>query len=284
MHCGFIGLGHLGKTIARRLITEGVDLSVWNRTRDRASDLGVPVAANPADLMFRVEVVFLNLFDSPAVQEVLSGPQGLFFGDCHGKIIVDLSTNHFDTVLGFHSMVRDYGATYLECPVLGSVIPASQGALTLLVSGDAIAYAKVRPLLEKIGKVIFYLGEPSLATRMKLVNNLVLGSFMATIAEAVVMGEKAGIPREKVIEILLSGAGNSMVLAAKREKLLKEDFSTHFSSALIYKDLHYIQDLAMAVKQPLFMAGITKELFGMTYLRGIEGEDFSAVFKVIRES
>ena len=283
MRYGFIGMGHLGKTLARRLILVGTDLIVWNRTREKALDLGVPVAENPADLMRQVDVVFLNLFDSKAVDEVLTGLDGLFAVNCQGKVIIDLSTNHFEDVVRFHTMARNRDAFYLECPVVGSVIPASQGALTILVSGDPVAYAKVRDILEKLGKVIFYLGEPSRATRMKLVNNLVLGSFMATIAEAVNLGEKSGIPRETVIEILLSGAGNSMVLAAKREKLLKEDFSTHFSSALIYKDLHYIQDLARMVKQPLFMASIAKELYGMTYLHGTAGEDFSGVFTVLRK-
>ena len=283
MHCGFIGLGHLGKTIARRMIQVGVDLVVWNRTREKALDLEVPVAESPADLISRVDVVFLNLFDSRAVEDVLTGPNGVFSVDCRGKVIVDLSTNHFADVARFHAMARERDAVYLECPVIGSVIPASQGALTILVSGDPAAYAYVRVLLEKIGKVIFYLGLPSLATRMQLVNNLVLGSFMATIAEAVILGEKSGIPRETVIEILLSGSGNSMVMAAKKEKLLKEDFSTHFSSALIYKDLHYIQDLAIMVKQPLFMASIAKELYGMMHMKGTAGEDFSGIFAVLQK-
>jgi 3-hydroxyisobutyrate dehydrogenase len=217
-----------------------------------------------------------------AVESVLTGTDGLCTGACQGKTIIDLSTNHFDDVARFHTIVKERGADYLECPVIGSVVPASQGALTVLVSGEAEVYAKMHPLLEKIGKVIYYLGAPSLATRMKLINNLVLGAFMASLAEAINLGERGGVPREKVIEILLSGAGNSMVLAAKREKLLREDFSTHFSSALIYKDLHYTLDLAMSVKQPLFMGSVAKELYGLTYTMGTEGEDFSGVFQALR--
>ncbi len=118
--------------------------------------------------------------------------------------------------------------TYLECPVLGSVVPASQGKLTVLVSGDEQAYASVKPLLSQIGSSLFYLKEPGLATKMKLVNNLVLGSFMATCAEAVALGEAVGISRDEVIDILLSGAGNSMILAAKKDKLKNAEFSRIF--------------------------------------------------------
>ncbi|MDI6718221.1 MAG: NAD(P)-dependent oxidoreductase [Methanomicrobiales archaeon] len=283
MQAGFIGLGHLGTAMARRLIAEGVDLVVWNRTREKALGLGVPVADSPGDLISRVDLVFLNLFDSRAVGEVLSAEDGILSGDCRGRLIVDTTTNHFDRVPEFYASVRGQGAEYLEAPVLGSVVPASQGALTILVSGDAAAYERAEPFLKRLGKSIFYLGEPGLATRMKLVNNLVLGSFMATLAEAVAFGEAAGVERERVVAILLAGAGNCGVLAAKKDKLIAEDFSTHFSSALIYKDLHYLQDLARTLKRPLFTGSVAKELFGMAHARGLEHLDFSAIYTVLRE-
>ncbi len=110
----------------------------------------------------------------------------------------------------------------------------------MLVSSDQPAYERALPYLQKIGKDIFYLEKPGTSTKMKLVNNLLLGTFMAAIAEALVFGEEIGAEKGKVLDILASGAGNSGVLNAKREKLLKDDFSTQFSSALIYKDLHYL--------------------------------------------
>jgi 3-hydroxyisobutyrate dehydrogenase len=283
MKAGFIGLGHLGKTMARRLKSEGIELVVWNRTREKAADLGVKVADTPASLMFDVDIVFLNLFDSDAVSNVLLGENGLLSGDCNGKIIVDTTTNHFDRVSFFHEVARNKGAYYLESPVLGSVMPASQGALTVLVSGDKLAYEKARSYLEKIGKTIFYLEDISKATKMKLINNLVLGTLMATCAEAVSFGEEVGIDRETVVNILLAGAGNSAVLNGKKEKLVKEDFSTHFSSSLIYKDLHYLQDMAKSLKKPLFTGSMIKELYGMTYSEGIEKLDFSAIYKIFKE-
>ena len=283
MKTGFIGLGHLGKAMAKRLMSEGVELIVWNRTKEKAADLGAEIAGSPSAAAAKADVVFLNLFDSAAVRAVLTEKGGLLEADCKGKIVIDTTTNHFRDVLSFHEMLRERGGSYLESPVLGSVVPAAQGNLTVLVSGESSAYEKAKPLLEKIGNHIFYLEKPSLAIKMKLINNLTLGAFMAALAETVAFGEKAGIDKAQVLDILSAGAGNSLVLTAKKEKLLKEDFSTHFSCSLIYKDLHFLQDLAGSLKMPLFTGSIAKELFGMTMARGMEGLDFSAVYKVMKE-
>lgn len=283
MKVGFAGLGHLGTAMARRLISEGVDLIVWNRTIDKAQSLGAEVAKSPAALVSEAPIVFLNLFDSNAVWEVLQGPEGILKGGCRDKLIIDTTTNHFDDVEKFHRLVSSEGGQYLEANVLGSVVPASQGALTILVSGEKEAYERALPYLQKLSKSIFYLGAPTLATKMKLVNNLVLGSFMATIAEAVTLGEAAGLDRAQVIDILAAGAGNSGVLNAKKEKLKNEDFSTQFSSALIYKDLHYLQDLSYTLKKPLFTAAVVKELFGMTFQKDMDDLDFSAIYKIFKE-
>jgi 3-hydroxyisobutyrate dehydrogenase len=264
-------------------MSEGVDLIVWNRTKEKAADLGVETADTPSSLIAKSDNVFVNLFDSEAVMSVLSGKAGLLEGDCRGKVIIDTTTNHFENVLYFHTLLKERGGHYLESPVLGSVAPASQGNLTVLVSGERIIYERAKPLFDKIGKNIFFLEKPALAIKMKLINNLVLGTLMSTLSEAVALGEKAGINKATAIDILSAGAGNSAVLNAKREKLLNEDFSTQFSSALIYKDLHYLQDLAKAMKVPLFTGSITKELFGMTYVKGISDLDLSAVYKVMKE-
>ncbi|MCX5799423.1 MAG: NAD(P)-dependent oxidoreductase [Proteobacteria bacterium] len=205
MKIGFIGLGYLGKTIARRLISEGVELIVWNRTKGKASDLDAEIADTPAELIAQVDLLFLNLFDSNAVKSVVFGNDGLTQANVSEKIIIDTTTNHFEDVLYIHETLREYGAYYLEAPVLGSVVPASQGNLTVLVSGDHDAFDKARPYIEKIGKTIFYLEKPSLATKMKLINNLLLGVFMATIAEATVFGEIAGVDRETALNIFSAG-------------------------------------------------------------------------------
>jgi 3-hydroxyisobutyrate dehydrogenase len=282
MKTGFIGLGHLGKSVAGHLISEGVELMVWNRTRSKASDLGVPVAETPAQLVQRVDRIVLNLFDSRAVKSIFFKKDGLIQGGLTDKIIIDTSTNHAEEVLFFHEILKSQRGHYLETPLLGSVVPASRGDLTVLVSGDRAVYEAALPLIQKIGRKIFYLEEPGLATRMKLVNNHLLGTFMAAIAEALVLGEGAGLPKKLILEILEEGAGQSMVLSAKYEKLLKNDFSPQFSAALIHKDLHYLQDLARSVKKPLFLGSLAKELFGMTFNKDQDQADFSVLYQILK--
>lgn len=282
MKIGFIGLGNLGKAMAKRLISEGVELIVWNRTIDKAKELGCLIANTPSELISQVDMLILNLKDSIAVKDVLINQNGLIYGNCENKIVIDTTTNHFEEVLEFYSLLKEKRAYYLESPVLGSVIPASQGLLTVLVSGDKTAFERAKFILEKIGKSIFYLEKEGVATKMKLINNLVLGSFMATLAEAIVFAEQSGIDKERAIEILLSGAGNSMVLNVKKQKIIDEDFTPHFTNALIYKDLDYIHDLAKLLKRPLFTGSILKEIYATALLKGVENEDFSSIYKIFK--
>ncbi len=280
---GFIGLGNLGKAIVKRLISVGEDVIIWNRTIEKAYDLRVKIAQNPKSLISEVDIVILNLADSNAVSEVLTGKDGLIYGECNNKIIIDTTTNHPKKVLEFHKILEEKGAFYLESPVLGSVIPASQGLLTILVSGDKKAFEKAKYLLEKIGSNIFYLETPSLATKIKLINNLVLGTFMATLSEAIALAEFSGIDKQKTIDILSAGAGNSMILNVKKHKIVEEDFSPHFSNAMIYKDLHYLQDFVKDLKRPLFTGSIVKELYSIAISKNLEKEDFSSIYKVFKE-
>ena len=281
MSIGFIGLGSLGSAMVRRLIDQGEEMIVWNRTGAKARGLKAEVADSPADLISRVDLAVLNLFDSKAVADVLTGDSGLLAGDCTGKLVIDTTTNHFDSVAEFHASVGKHGGDYLEAPVVGSVVPASEGALTILVSGKQTAFDRAEPYLRKLGKHLFFLGQPGLASKVKVINNLVLGSFMATIAEAVAFGEAAGVARERMLDMLAVGAGNSGVLNAKRQKLLGDNVSVHFSSSAIYKDLHYMQDLARDLKRPLFTGSIVKELFAMAIDAGLGQVDFSGVYRIL---
>lgn len=283
MKVGFIGLGNLGKAMAKRLISEGTNLIVWNRTIEKARELGCSIASSPAALISQVEMVIINLRDSNAVKDILTRQDGIIYGNCSDKIIIDTTTNHFADVLDFYDILNGKNAFYLEAPVLGSVIPASKGLLTVLVSGDKISFEKAKSILEKLGKTIFYFEQKGLATKMKLINNLVLGSFMATLAEAIVLAEESGVSRQEAIEVLLSGAGNSAILNVKKQKIIEEDFSPHFTNLLIYKDLDYLQDLAKSLRRPLFTGSIIKELYALALSRGFENDDFSGIYKIFKK-
>ena len=283
MSLGFIGLGNLGKAIATRLTEMGENLVVYNRTKSKVENLGYEIVDSPKDLAKKCDVILLCLFDSPAVENVLSGKNGLLSGDLKGKTIIDLSTNHYDDVVRFHKLVNDSGADYLENPVFGSVAPALIGALTLVSSGKKEVFEKQKPLLEKFGKEIFFLENQGSATKMKLINNLCLGSFMATLAECTALAESCEISKKDALDILNVGGGQSLVLKAKTQKLLDEDFSAHFSNNAINKDLHLLQDLAYNMKLPLYSAAMPKELFSKMKNLGDGEEDFSSIYKLFKQ-
>lgn len=284
MSIGFIGLGNLGKAIATRLKEQGEELVVYNRTRSKVENLGFEIVDTPKDILNKCEVVFLCLFDSPAVKNILSGENGLLCEELKGKTIIDLSTNHYEDVLEFHTLVEEVGGKYLENPVFGSVAPALAGVLTLVASGKQEVFDEVKPLLEKFGKEIFFLEKPSAATKMKLINNLCLGSFMATIAECTSIAEDCQIDKAQALNILGVGGGTSLVLNAKKQKLIDEDFSAHFSNDAINKDLHLLQDMAYNMKKPLYSAAMPKELFSKMKMIGKGEEDFSSIYQLFKSN
>ncbi len=282
MPIGFIGLGILGQEIAKRLASQGVELIVWNRTRKKAKDLGFPTVEKPKDLLSQTEQVFLILFDSEASKEVIFGKDGLIEGPIAGKTIIDLTTNHFKYVAEAEKHLREKGAYYLEAPVLGSVIPARKGELTIIVGGNEEKFLEIKPILAKFCKNIYYVKEIGKATKLKLVNNIVLAGFMEVLAEAIAIGEKADLPKELILEILGNGAGKSYLLDVKKEKLLKEDFSCHFSVELMYKDLHYAQDLLREIKGFSLALPNVKEAYGLARAKKLGELDFSVVYRIFK--
>ncbi|MDY3201317.1 MAG: NAD(P)-dependent oxidoreductase [Arcobacter sp.] len=282
MKIGFIGLGNLGQAICKRLSDVGETLIVYNRNKEKIENLPYEKVDTPRELLLKSDVIFMCLFDSDAVSHILSRENGLLCDEIKGKTIIDLTTNDYKDVLEFHDAINSMGGNYLENPVFGSVAPALKGELTVVSSGKEEIFKNVKPVLEKIAKEIFYLPVPSSATKMKLINNLCLGSFMATIAECTAMAESCDINKSKALEILGVGGGQSLVLKAKTQKLIDEDFSAHFSNNAINKDLHLLQNLAYELKKPLFSAAIPKELFSKMKMLGKGDEDFSSIYQLFK--
>ena len=282
MAIGFIGLGNLGTAVAKRLQSMGEEVLVWNRTKAKAEAKGFVCESSPKALVQKCDTVLMCLFDSKGVRDVLTMNEGLLSGDLKGKAIIDLSTNHFNDVLEFHAMVEAKGGVYLESPVLGSVVPARKGELTAVCAGKEAVYLTCKPLIEKFASNIFHLKEAGMASKMKLINNLCLGAFMATIAECTALGEACNIDKKELLEILGAGGGKSLVLAAKTQKLIDEDFSPHFSTSAITKDLHCLQDLAYSLNRPLYTASVTKELFSKMKMMGKGDEDFSSIYQLFK--
>ncbi len=282
MRVGFIGLGNLGRAIVKRLVEQGVELFLWNRTREKALELGLAVAESPADLIKQVDRVFLIVFDSGASEEVIFGKGGLVEGGVEGKTIIDMTTNHYAYASMAHEELKKLGAYYLDAPILGSVIPAQRGELTVLVGGDRQRFEENKPIFEKFCKNIFYVGEAGDASKLKLINNMVLGGFMQVLSEAIALGELAGFSREQVIQVLESGAGKSYLLEVKRKKLLERDYSAHFSVDLIHKDLHYAEDMVKDLGAFSLTTQNVKNAYALAKYLGMGDEDFCVLVELYR--
>lgn len=282
MTVGFIGLGNLGSAMVRRFVSQGTNVIAWNRTASKAAALQVQTVPDPAMLLVQSNIVMLNLFDSGAVQSVMTMKGGLLSGNCRGKVILDTTTNDPLVVKSFHEQIAEAGGSYLEAPVLGSVGPALEGSLTTLVSGDRKTLDAAMPFLKQICGHVFYFEKPGIATAMKLANNLVLSSLMASLAAATALGEQAGINRNEVLEILSHGAGNSGVLRGKKEKLGALNFEPQFSNAAIVKDLRYLTMLTATTPHAAELTRDILRLYEEASVQGGADLDFSSVYSLFR--
>ncbi|TYB34724.1 MAG: NAD(P)-dependent oxidoreductase [Flexistipes sinusarabici] len=285
MKIGLIGLGKLGSAMAKRLDEQGHELIVYNRTLEKAEKSGFKYVKSPAELAEKdVKQIIINVYDSKAVNDILGANNGLLEGNLKNKIIIDTTTNHFDSVPNFHRLVKNAGGNYLEAPVIGSVIPAEKGMLMIVVSGDIKAYEQARVVFDSLGSKIFHFPETGKATKIKLINNMVLASFMATLSEAVSMAEKAGFSKDEAVDLLAAGAGESKILNGKKAKLLSGDFSPHFSTRALVKDLEYMEELAYSFQQPALIGGLLKQMYTMTGAKGNFNDDFAAIYDLINNN
>ncbi len=279
---GWIGLGHMGLPMAKNLSKAGYDVKVWNRTLEKAKESGLPYVEDVEQLLDDREVIITMLFGSESVKGVY---KKIFSSgkDISGKTFIDMTTIHPETAKEIAEELLKRKADFLEAPVIGSVIPAKKGLLTIVVSGDEEVYNRHSDIFNILGKEIFFLGDYGTASTIKLVNNTVLGNILVIICEAVIFAEKAGINRETTLKILSHGAGKSMVLDAKMEKILHENYETHFSVNLIHKDLSYALDLSQKKQNPLIITAVSRELYNSAKANHLGELDFAAVLEVYKK-
>ncbi|WP_297455593.1 NAD(P)-dependent oxidoreductase [Persephonella sp.] len=279
---GWIGLGHMGLILAKNLHEAGYDIKVWNRTVSKARESGLPYEENLIKLIKERDIIITMLFGSQSSEEVYqeivnSG------ANLKGKIFIDLTTIHPETARKIAELLISNGAEFIEAPVIGSVIPAQNKELIILISGDREIFEKIEDVFKNFGKDIFYMGDYGKASTMKLINNAVLGSMMVVLSEGILFGKKAGIPLDTVVQILEKGAGNSGLLKAKKEKILKNDYSTQFSLALLHKDICYAQDIAKKLNFPAIFTGQSLNLFSSARANNLEEKDFSAIIEIYKK-
>ncbi|MGQ9639925.1 MAG: NAD(P)-dependent oxidoreductase [Candidatus Bathyarchaeia archaeon] len=281
---GFIGIGTMGLPMAKNILKAGYPLTVWNRTVQRTTrliEMGAKLASNPAQLASESSVIITMLSDPQAVLEVVLGGVGsappVIEGVGPGKVLVDMSTNLPSVSRMIADKVHERGGEMLDAPVSGSVKPAIEGALTIMVGGRSETLERVKPVLETMGKRIFHVGGNGDGCSMKLALNMHLGTLMVSFAEAFTFGVKAGLDPRIMLEVFNNTVLRTYISETKGQKMIDGDWSTAFALSLMVKDLDLASDSARDMKIPIPLTSLVRDLYYACVANGKGGLDFSAV-------
>ena len=281
---GYVGLGVMGSGVVRRLLAAGHDVTVWNRTREKAAPLledGARWAESPREVAERSEIVFTMVTNTAAVQAVTEGPDGILAGLSPGKVYVDMSTASPDNTRMLAARVGELRAHMLDAPVSGSVVTLEHGQLSVMVGGDEAVFERVRPVLQAIGSRVFYVGPSGAAVTMKIATNLSLAVQMLAFSEGVLLAEKSGIPRETAVEVLLASVIASAMVAYRGPFVLEQPDEAWFDVNMMQKDMNLALELGRELDVPLPTTAVTNEFLTAARGMGLEEQDFAAVFDVL---
>ena len=277
---GLIGLGKMGSPMARNLLQAGFPLTVHNRSRpavDALVALGATGVDDPAAVAEASDVILTSLPDPAAVQAVYLGPRGLVDAARSGQIYADTSTVDPQTSRTLAERLRERGAEFLDAPVSGGVAGAEAASLTVMVGGEADAFERARPVLAGIGQRLHHVGPAGSGTIVKLVNQLLVGINMAGVAEALVLGTKAGADPRAMLEVLSTSFGGSRMLERAVPLFLDRGFGGGTPVDLIRKDLGLIADLAAELGVPLAEGTTARRVFDDAHAAGHGAKDMTAV-------
>lgn len=282
---GFIGLGNMGSRIARRLLNHGYKLSVYDRDLAKAKAIAAPggtVATSIVELARTVDVLLSCLTNDEAVRSVYTGSKGVLAGSRPGTVVLEMSTISPESSRELHRLGAEGSVEVLDVAISGSTPAAEKGFLTLLVGGDQELFHAAEPIFQAIAKQCFLLGGPGSGTAMKLVVNTLLGVGMQAIAEAVVLGEKAGLERLRLLEVLAQTAVIAPAHVGKLAKVALNDYSPQFPLSLMNKDFQLI--LKAAAQERISMPTTEAAFYvNSDELMNNDEEDFSAVLRRMEE-
>ncbi|MBA3365947.1 MAG: NAD(P)-dependent oxidoreductase [Actinobacteria bacterium] len=277
----FIGLGGMGGGMAARLAESGYDMAVYNRTRAKGeplAELGARVADSPADAARDADVVMLSLADQHVVTTMLYGPEGAVSALPAGGRIVDMSTVPPSFARQLGAKAAETGHSALDACVLGAPQHARTGELRVMVGGEEAAFDGVRPILETIGKEVVYLGVNGLGASMKLVLNMLMGVQMPALAEAVVLGERAGLPRDKILEMIAKSGYSSPVMSFRCPMMAERTFGrAAFKLSLMRKDMMLVLEQAQELSVPLPVTESAYAMLTAAKQQGLGDLDVSAI-------
>jgi 3-hydroxyisobutyrate dehydrogenase len=282
---GVAGLGTMGDAMAANLARSGFPLVAWNRTAGRShelEELGATVAATPAALAAAVDVVLVCVSDTPDVEAVLFGAEGVAAGAASGTLVIDCSTIDPAATRDFAARLAAQGIAFVDAPVTGGSEGARNATLAILVGGDPADVERARPVLAAIGRTITHLGPVGAGQAAKAVNQVILAGTYLGVAEGLVLALKAGLDPEQVVAALSTGAAQSWVLANRSGRMLANDYPLGFRVALHLKDLGIALDLARERGAVLPVAALAAQLEAGLVATGHADDDMSALARAIR--
>jgi 2-hydroxy-3-oxopropionate reductase len=277
---GFIGLGIMGRPMARNLLKAGFSLVVHNRSQGAVAELvqaGATAAGSPEEVARQAEAVILMLPNSPDVEQVALGPRGLIGGARAGQTLLDMSTISPIVSRKVGAALADKGVRMLDAPVSGGEKGAIEGTLSIMVGGDTRVFEEALPLFQAMGKTITHLGPLGAGGFTKLANQIIVAVNLTGLAEALTLAAKAGLDIELTLKALAGGLAGSRCLDQKTPNYLSHEFKPGFKIDLHYKDLGLIMDAARALGVPLVTTAAVQELFGALRARGGGGLDHSGI-------
>jgi 2-hydroxy-3-oxopropionate reductase len=283
---GYIGLGIMGASIARNLMKAGHQLVVHNRSQRIVQELvseGAQAAASPKDVAAQVEFVFTNLPDSPDVEKVVLGPNGIIEGAHDGLIYIDNSTIKPETARMLAEKLAAAGVAALDAPVSGGDVGAKNGTLTIMVGGPQDAFDSAVPLFNAMGKAWVLVGDSGAGQIAKACNQIIVGAQMVALAEALITAQKAGVDPSKMVEAIKGGAAQMWTLDVKPPRLFAGNRSPGFKAYMQHKDLGIVMDTGRTYGIPLPMTAVVQQLFTAMLEMGFRDMDNSAVVSVYEQ-
>jgi 2-hydroxy-3-oxopropionate reductase len=283
---GYIGLGLMGKSIARNIHKAGFPLVVHNRSRAAVDELvaeGASAAGSPAEVAAQVDVVFTNLPDTPDVEKVVLGEQGILAGARTGLIFVDNSTIKPAAARTLAAQLAARGVLSLDAPVSGGDVGARNGTLAIMVGGPAEALEKVRPVFQAMGKTVTHVGEAGAGQVAKAANQIMVAAQMVAMGELLIFSQKAGVDPQKVVEAIQGGAAQCWTLDVKPARLFAGNRTPGFKAHMQAKDLNIILETAREYGIPLPSAAVDAQLYNAMLQNGMGELDNSAVIGMIEQ-
>src|SRR4051794_26635254 len=286
MRVGFIGLGIMGSRMAANLARAGHELTVWNRTGEKAREWsevhGGRVAESPAQVAAASEVVLVMVVDGSQVEAVTLGPDGVAGGAAAEDLLcVDMSTIAPADARRIGAALQERDVAFMDAPVTGSSPKAEDGTLTIMAGGDERDFERARPLFEVMGDVVVHVGELGHGQTIKLINNAVAAANATTLGEALLVGKRAGVDLDALERVMGAGSGGSTMLALKAGSMRRHDYETLFKLEHMLKDVRLCLEEGQAVGAPFTFAAHAREILTAAAGRGLGEADFAALVEVL---